>query len=73
MHFGGDSSNAIPNEAKALIFIDDSDYDLLNKELKLFMLKVRSIYSLEDEFDIIVNKENFHQLKFLMKIAKISF
>ncbi|MCD2371496.1 beta-Ala-His dipeptidase, partial [Borreliella burgdorferi] len=68
--FGGDSSNAIPNEAKALIFIDDSDYDLLNKELKLFMLKVRSIYSLEDEFDIIVNKREFSSVKVLDENSK---
>ncbi|ATH10147.1 beta-Ala-His dipeptidase [Borreliella burgdorferi] len=68
--FGGNSSNAIPNEAKALIFIDDNDYDLLNKELKLFVLKVKSAYSLEDEFDIIVNKREFSSVKVLDENSK---
>ncbi|EEF84307.1 beta-Ala-His dipeptidase [Borreliella spielmanii] len=68
--FGGESSNAIPNEAKALIFINDSDYDLLNKELKLFVFKVKSIYSLENEFDIIVNKKEFSSVKVLDESSK---
>lgn len=68
--FGGNSSNAIPIEAKALIFIDDNDYDLLNKELKLFVFKVKSAYSLEDGFDIIVNKREFSSVKVLDENSK---
>ncbi len=68
--FGGDSSNAIPNEAKALIFINDSDYDLLSKEIQLFVLKVKSVYSLEDEFDIVVNKREFSSVKVLDENSK---
>ncbi|WPM05726.1 beta-Ala-His dipeptidase [Borreliella sinica] len=68
--FGGDSSNAIPNESRALIFINDSDYDLLNKELKLFVCKVKSTYSLENEFDIIVDKREFSSVKVLDENSK---
>ncbi|WKC79064.1 beta-Ala-His dipeptidase [Borreliella turdi] len=68
--FGGESSNAIPNESRALIFINDSDYTLLSKELKLFVFKVKSIYSLENEFDIIVNKREFSSVKVLDKNSK---
>ncbi|MBB5140847.1 beta-Ala-His dipeptidase [Borreliella afzelii] len=68
--FGGESSNAIPNEAKALICINDSDYELLSKELKLFVFKVKSIYSLENEFDIIVNKKEFSSVKVLDENSK---
>ncbi|WP_151060241.1 beta-Ala-His dipeptidase [Borreliella turdi] len=68
--FGGESSNAIPNEARALIFINDSDYTLLTKELKLFVFKVKSIYSLENEFDIIVNKREFSSVKVLDENSK---
>ncbi|QFI14712.1 beta-Ala-His dipeptidase [Borrelia sp. CA_690] len=68
--FGGGSSNAIPNEAKALIFINDSDYDLLNKELELFLFKVKSTYSLESEFDIIINKRGFSSAKVLDEDSK---
>ncbi len=68
--FGGDSSNAIPNEAKALILINDSDYDLLSKELKLFVFKVKNVYSLEDEFEILVNKREFSSVKVLDENSK---
>ncbi|WKC81818.1 beta-Ala-His dipeptidase [Borreliella tanukii] len=68
--FGGDSSNAIPNGAKALIFINDSDYDLLNKELQLFVSKVKSMYPFENEFDIVVNKREFSSVKVLDENSK---
>ncbi|AJA90404.1 aminoacyl-histidine dipeptidase [Borreliella chilensis] len=63
--FGGESSNAIPNEAKALVFINSTDYDLLNKELKLFVFKIKNTYFLENGFNIIINKREFSSVKVL--------
>ncbi|BCR22021.1 beta-Ala-His dipeptidase [Borrelia sp. HM] len=56
---GGDKSNAIPREAKALIFIETEHFVLLEKELELFKLDVQKMYTLDLDFEIVLGKVNF--------------
>ena len=54
--FGGDKSNAIPREAKALVLIAPEDYAFLEEELGAFNLKAKRMYTLERDFKIKLKK-----------------
>ncbi|UGQ17393.1 beta-Ala-His dipeptidase [Borrelia sp. RT1S] len=53
---GGDKSNAIPREAKALVLIEPEDYAFLEEELGAFNLKAKRMYTLERDFKIKLKK-----------------
>lgn len=56
---GGDKSNAIPREAKALILIEAEHYVLLEKELKSFKRHMQEMYTFDSDFEIILRRVNF--------------
>ena len=56
---GGDKSNAIPREAKALILIEAEHYMLLEKELESFKLNIQKMYTLDLDFEIVIERVNF--------------
>ncbi|BCR21203.1 beta-Ala-His dipeptidase [Borrelia miyamotoi] len=57
--FGGDKSNAIPRESKALIFIETEHYILLEKELESFKLNTQKMHTLDYDFEIILRRVDF--------------
>ncbi|AAX17112.1 beta-Ala-His dipeptidase [Borrelia hermsii] len=56
---GGDKSNAIPREAKALILIEAEHYVLLERELKSFKRHAQEMYTLDSDFEILLRRVNF--------------
>ncbi|QMU99371.1 beta-Ala-His dipeptidase [Borrelia sp. A-FGy1] len=70
---GGDKSNSIPRESKALILIDPENYAFLEEELISFKLKVKEMCTLDCDFEIVINNvdssgivlENVDQDRFL--------
>ncbi|ACH93545.1 beta-Ala-His dipeptidase [Borrelia duttonii] len=56
---GGCKSNAIPRESKALILIEDEDYSLLERELKMFKCYVHEMHNLDVGFEIVLKRVNF--------------
>ncbi|AWG42969.1 aminoacyl-histidine dipeptidase [Candidatus Borreliella tachyglossi] len=54
--YGGDKSNAIPREAKTLIYIEPENYPLLERELELFKIHSKEMYTLDCDFEIILRK-----------------
>ncbi|BDU62722.1 aminoacyl-histidine dipeptidase [Candidatus Borrelia fainii] len=56
---GGDKSNAIPRESKALILIEAEHYVLLEKELKSFKRHMQEMYTFDSDFEIILRRVNF--------------
>ncbi|AHH10790.1 beta-Ala-His dipeptidase [Borrelia coriaceae] len=56
---GGDKSNAIPREAKALILIDSNRYICLEQELESFKRSVQEMYTLDADFEIILRRMDF--------------